>query len=106
MATSLTLLSLPVGAQGMNGRPEYWHHGWDSGWGLGHMVFGSLTMIAFWVGIIVAIVLVVRSFGGGTSHGTIPPASRNTAFDILKDRLARGEIDKEEFEERKPLLSD
>jgi len=106
MATSLTLLSLPAGAQGTNGRPEYWHHGWDSGWGWGHMVFGSLMMVVFWGGIIVAIVLAVRSFGGGTSHGTAPPASRNTAFDILKDRLARGEIENEEFEERERLLSD
>ncbi len=103
-AVSVTLLSLPAGAQTTIGQPEYWHHGWD--WGWGHMIFGSLMMVVFWGGIIIAIVLVARSFGRGTSHGATHPASRNRALDILKDRFARGEIDKEEFEGRKRLLSD
>ena len=102
-AMSVTLLSLPAGAQTTTGRPEYWNHGWD--WAPGHMIFGSLMMVVFWGGIIVAIVLAVRSFGGGKSHDATPPASGNEALDILKDRFARGEIDKEEFGERKRLLS-
>ena len=102
-AVSVTLLSLPAGAQTTIGQSEYWHRGWD--WGWGHMIFGSLMMVVFWGGIIIAIVLVARSFGGGTSHGATHPASRNRALDIIKDRFARGEIDKEEFDERKRLLS-
>ena len=78
--------------------------GWD--WGWGHMIFGSLMMVLFWGGIIVVIVLAVRWLGSGSSHGTMPATSRNKALDILQERFARGEIDKEEFEERKRLLSD
>ena len=70
------------------------------------MIFGSVMMVLFWGGIIVAIVLAVRWLGSTTSQGTIPAASRNKALDILQERFARGEIDKDEFEERKRLLSD
>ena len=39
-----------------------------------------------------------------------PPAwrrdlSRQTSFDILRERFARGEIDRQEYEDRKGLLS-
>jgi putative membrane protein len=63
-------------------------------------------MILFWGGIILAIVFAVRWLGGATSHSAAPPTSRKSALDILQDRFARGEIDKDEFEERKRLLSD
>ncbi|WP_422022332.1 SHOCT domain-containing protein [Pyruvatibacter mobilis] len=99
-----TLVSLPALAQAPADRPDYWHYGWD--WGWGHMIFGSLMMILFWGGIIVVVVLAVRRFGSGPSHGTPPATSRNKALDILQERFARGEIDKDEFEERKRHLSD
>ncbi len=104
MPMSLTLASLPAAAQTAADRPDYWHYGWD--WGWGHMLFGSLMMVLFWGGIIVVIVLAVRWLGSGSSHGTAPATSHNKALDILHERFARGEIDREEFEERKRLLSD
>ena len=52
---------------------------------------------------VVAIIVAVRWAGGGTPQATTPPAS---ALEILKERFARGEIDKQEFEERQRLLSD
>ncbi len=104
MPMSLTLASLPAAAQTVTERPDYWHYGWE--WGWGHMIFGSLMMILFWGGIIVALVVAGRWLGGGSSHGTTPATSRNKALDILQERFARGEIDKEEFEERRRLLSD
>ena len=75
-------------------------------WGWGHMIFGSLMMVLFWGGIIVAVVLLFRRVGGGSTGAAAPPSSTKTALEILKERFARGDIDKEEFEERKRLLSD
>ncbi|MEJ2684041.1 MAG: SHOCT domain-containing protein [Candidatus Sulfobium sp.] len=64
------------------------------GWGMG---FGWILVIAFWVliilGIVVFIKLIVRSGkqGGG----------EESALDILRKRYARGEINREEFEKMK-----
>lgn len=82
-------------------------HMWGGEWGWGHMIFGSLAMVLFWGGIILVIVLLVRWLGPGVSSQQVssPPPSK-TALDILKERFARGEIDKDEFEERKRLLSE
>jgi putative membrane protein len=94
---------LPALAQASVDRPTYWHSGWD--WGWGHMFFGSLMMILFWGGLILVILLAVRWLGGGTSHGAGSPSVRRP-LDILQERFARGEIDEEEFEKRRRLLSD
>jgi putative membrane protein len=100
-ALPATLTALPVMAQTPADRPDYWHYGW--GWG--HMLFGSLMMILFWGGLILLIVLAVRWLGAGSVRVT-PQAPESKALDVLKERFARGEIDKEEFEERRRLLSD
>ena len=97
---ALGLGSLPVYAQVAGEGPRFYHHGWD--WGWGHMVFGGLMMLLFWGGIILLVVLGVRWLGRGPESGS---RSRNTALEILEERFARGEIDKEEFEERKRTLS-
>lgn len=99
----LALLSFPVLAQTATNGAGYWGHGW--GWGAGHLVFGGLMMVLFWGGIILVIVLAVRWLGGGSARSDVPPP-RKTALDILQERFARGEIDKEEFEERRRLLSE
>ncbi len=95
---------MPMTAQAQPSDRPGWGYGWD--WGWGHMLGGGLMMILFWGGIILVIVFAVRALGGGSPHGTTPATSRNKALDILQERFARGEIDKDEFEERKRLLSD
>ena len=70
------------------------------------MIFGSLMMIAFWGGLILVVVLAIRWLSGSAPHKRDEPVRRDRALDILKERFARGEIDKDEYEERKRLLSD
>jgi len=69
------------------------------------MIFGPIMMIAFIAATVVVVVFLIRWLGGST-HGMGPqtPAAREP-LDILKERFARGDIDKEEFEERRRLLS-
>lgn len=98
------LVSGPAMAQAQADRPDYWHYGWE--WGFGHMAFGGLMMLLFWGGIIVLIVLAVRWLGAGSHNQTTAAPHRKTPREILEERFARGEIDKDEFEERKRLLSD
>jgi putative membrane protein len=76
---------------------------WGGGWY--GMIFGPLIMILVLAVVIAVAVLLVRWLGGpwpGTASHQVPPS--RTPLDILKERFARGEIDKEEFEERRRLL--
>ena len=75
-----------------------WNHmGSGAGWGMGFG--GGLFMILFWVVIVVAVVMLVKWLAGGSSRIDLPRGK--SALDILKERYARGEIGKEEFEQKK-----
>ena len=101
------LLSVTLAATSVHAEPYgNYRHMWDSGWGWWGMAFGPFMMIIFLIAIIVGAVLLVRWLNGGSTATVPPPPPGKTAFDILKERFARDEIDKEEFEERKRLLSD
>lgn len=63
------------------------------GWGLG----GGIMMLLFWAAAIIFIVWVVKEIGGKNHERT----NSNSALDILKERYAKGEINKEEFEAKK-----
>lgn len=72
------------------------------------MIFGPLLMILVLAVIIAVAVLIVRAFGGpwqGSAPPHYPPPGRNPV-EILRGRFARGEIDKDEFEERRRMLQD
>ena len=78
--------------------------GWEGQWGMHPMMFmwgaGGLVMmlmmLVFWGLVIAGLVLGVRWLAG-QGH----PARRDEAFEILRQRYARGEIDQQEFETRK-----
>ena len=87
--------------------PGYGHGMMGEGWGWTGMFFGPVMMLAVLAIIVVVVVLIVRWLGGGyPSPQTGRQSPENAALDILKERFARGEIDKEEFEEKRRLLSD
>ncbi|MDO8580337.1 MAG: SHOCT domain-containing protein [Candidatus Omnitrophota bacterium] len=72
--------------------------------------FGWIFMIVFWGLIIWLVVALIRGSIGrnhqcGHGHSDDTHGKGNSPLDILKERYARGEIDKKEFEERKKDLS-
>ena len=74
-------------------------------WGGGGWFFlGPLMMILFLAGIVALVVLAVR-WAGGEGMGR-SQASGRAPLDILRERFARGEIDRDEFEERRRALGE
>lgn len=72
-----------------------------TGFGAGYgMYFGMVFWILILVGIVALVVWVFQKSGG-----TQPATANETALDILNKRYARGEIDKEEYEEKKSVIS-
>lgn len=67
--------------------------GWSGSWGMG---FGWIFMLVFWALIILGIVALAKwlfsSTSSGRSAGTRP-------LDVLKERYARGELTREQYEQ-------
>ena len=59
-----------------------------------------IWMVIFWGGLIALIVWVVRKLTERSS-----PASKHDPLDVAKERYAKGEISREEFEQIKKDLS-
>ena len=72
---------------------------YDANWGWG-MGFGMIGMTLFWIFVILVIVALLKSLFTGTRS---PPERERdkTALDILKERYARGEIERDEFEQKR-----
>lgn len=73
-----------------------------TGWGMGW--FGGIFMMLFWVLIIIALVFFVRWLIRSGDNESDRGINRSRALEILKERYARGEIDTEEFEQRRRLI--
>ena len=90
----------------------YGNYGYGAGFG-----FGWIFMIIFWGLIIWGIVSLFRGFGHGGRHDggccgghdengqKGSQSGKNSAKDILDERYAKGEINKEEYEEKKRDLT-
>lgn len=88
-------------------------HMWGGGWGWHPgMIFGPFFMILAVVGAVALVMWLARGFGGGFhrhgfGHGFCPHCGHGRsrgAADILAERFAKGEIGKEEFEEKRRLI--
>ena len=73
---------------------EMW---WDGGWGI---VWG-LAMAAFWIAVIVVIVVMLRAVARRPDG-----VSRGSALELLEERYARGEVTRDEFLDRRAVLTD
>ncbi len=84
---------------------------WGPGFGWAGLGFGGLMMLLFWGGLIVLAVVTFRAFshrGGWQSNGANQTIGRrdDNAVTLLKERYAKGEIDKEQYERmRSDLLA-
>ena len=73
-------------------------------YGWGGMIFGMISMLLFWALLIAAVVALVK-YAWGTGNSS-ERRHEKSALDILKERYARGEIEREEFELKKRDLSE
>jgi putative membrane protein len=64
----------------------------DCGW-MPMMGFGFLSMVLFWAVLVAGLILV-----GKWLVGQGPMSREDSAFELLKKRYARGEINRQEFE--------
>ena len=92
----IALAALPVAAQDA---PPGWRYGpgpmGHGGWAL-MMFFGPLMMILFVAAVVVLVAFAFWWVGGHGPHGVghAPTPMGKAPIDILKERFARGEIDK------------
>lgn len=80
----------------MFGMMHWGGYGWDGGW------LGWVGMVIWWVVIIWLVVAAIRWFSARTDSGSM--SHGKSALEILKERYAKGEIDKKEYEERRKAL--
>jgi len=79
------------------------YYGWDNMMGFGYAPFGwigAVLMFVFWALIIAGVVILLKRL-------TLPPEKEkkdDSAMEILKERYAKGEINREEFERMKKDL--
>lgn len=78
------------------------HYGdWNDGMGGGNLWWMAIMMVAFWGALIwIAVALIQR--GNHTPHPQTPgvapsPSPRQTPQEVLAERLARGEIEPDEY---------
>ena len=89
-----------------------WADGPGDGWAEGHMwsgggwwMLGGPLMFIIVAAVVIALVVLAFRWIGGPSHSPGPgPRAERDPMDILKARFARGEIDREEYEERRRIL--
>ena len=75
---------------------------WGNGWG--DWFLGFLMMAAFWGGLAILVVLLLRDRDRERHR---PPAGSvdREARQILAERFAKGEITEDEFEQRRQVLT-
>ena len=76
--------------------------GWMSGWAWLGMAVMLVTLLAL---VVMATVVVVRLLGPRDEPSAGDRPAGLSAMQVLQERFAKGEIDEEEFQRRRVLLS-
>ena len=76
----------------------YWDH--MTGWGWTMMVLWTMLLVLLAAGIIWALLAAGHP---ASTHETQPPSSKS-ARELLDERLAKGEIDTDEYQQRRRAL--
>ena len=104
----VVFLSIPLAktqAHAQTGQYGGWGMGSGMMGGYGMGWFGGIVMIVFWILILVGLVFLIKWLVQSTSRDKITGSSGDRSLEILKERYAKGEIDKQEFENKKKDLS-
>ena len=86
----------------------------NDGWGAGGWLLMALLMLGFWSVVVFGVIAVIRSLqdnspgrrqGDPVPPPTAPPTTQTSEAErLLAERFARGEIDAEEYTQRRDLL--
>jgi putative membrane protein len=80
-----------------------WYDG--DGWGWAGWIAMSVGMVAFWALVITAVILAIRYLTGARGSAASSTGSGlSRAEDVLAERFARGEIDENEYRQRRSAL--
>jgi putative membrane protein len=97
-----------AGAQQEQYWPGPWHM-WSGGWGF-WWIF-PLLMCLFMIAVFAGVFLLMHRAGGHASHGWMPGHMTgpwgdptHSALQILNERFAKGEIQKQEYEDKKAAI--
>ena len=91
-----------LGRTSFNAQWSDYRGGWMPGPGMmGWGWFGWIFMIIFWGLIIVGLIFLIRWLAGLSWSRASIDKPHDSALEILKQRYAKGEINKEEFDQKK-----
>lgn len=94
--TATSALAAPAAAQ----MGPYGYHMWDRGWLMPFGLLPGIILIAVLVALVWFLVRWLLPSSARSATGT-----DSGAMTILRERFARGEISKEEYEERRHILN-
>ncbi len=78
---------------------------WGSGAGWGSWLFMILGIVGFWALVVVAIIALIRGVHDDAAVRNGRPAREEDPRQVLDERFARGELDVQDYQERRGLLS-
>lgn len=73
------------------------------GWGWGGMILNLVVMVGVLIGLVLLIVWAVKRVGGNPTSTIAPATGTPTAREIAQARYAKGELNREEYQQ---ILSD